>query len=53
MSCEINRKNLPVENVYKILLEFIEEGSKDPVLKNLIAIFELLKKALPTFFRYL
>ena len=53
MSCEINRKNLPVENVYKIFLEFIEEGSKDPVLKNLIAIFELLKKALPTFFRYL
>ena len=53
MSCEINRKNLPVENVYKIFLEFIEEGSKDPVLKNLIAIFDLLKKALPTFFRYL
>lgn len=53
MSCEINRKNLPIENIFKTFLEFIDEGSKDPVLKNLIAIFELLKKALPTFFRYL
>ncbi|MFN9909880.1 MAG: hypothetical protein ACK56F_27810, partial [bacterium] len=53
MSCEINRKNLPIENIFKTFLEFIDEGSKDPVLKNLIAIFELLKKALPTFFRYI
>jgi len=53
MSCEINRKNLPIENNFKTFLEFIEEGAKDPVLKNLIGIFELLKKALPTFFRYI
>jgi hypothetical protein len=53
MSCEVNRKNLPIEHIFKTFLEFIEEGSKDPVLKNLIAVFELLKKALPTFFRYL
>jgi hypothetical protein len=53
MSCEINRKNLPIENIFKTFLEFIDEGTKDPVLKNLIAIVDLLKKALPTFFRYL
>jgi hypothetical protein len=53
MSAEINRKNLPIENNFKTFLEFIDEGSKDPVLKNLIAVIELLKKALPTFFRYI
>jgi hypothetical protein len=53
MSCEINRKNLTIENIFKTFLEFIDEGTKDPVLKNLIAIVDLLKKALPTFFRYL
>jgi hypothetical protein len=53
MSAEINRKNLPIENNFKTFLEFIDEGTKDPVLKNLIAIIDLLKKALPTFFRYI
>ena len=53
MSAEINRKNLPIEENFKIFLEFIDEGSKDPVLKNLISIIDLLKKALPTFFRYI
>jgi hypothetical protein len=53
MSAEINRKNLPIEESFKLFLEFIEEGSKDPVLKNLIAVIDLLKKALPTFFRYI
>jgi hypothetical protein len=44
---------LPIENNFKTFLEFIDEGTKDPVLKNLIAIIDLLKKALPTFFRYI
>jgi hypothetical protein len=53
MSAEINRKNLPVEESFSIFLsDFAQEGLKDPVLKNLIAIIDLLKKALPTFFRY-
>jgi hypothetical protein len=53
MSCEINRKNLPIEESFKTFLEFIDEGSRDPVLKNLIGVVDLLKKALPTFFRYI
>jgi hypothetical protein len=53
MSAEINRKNLPIEETFKIFLEFIDEGTKDPVLKNLIGIIDLLKKSLPTFFRYI
>jgi hypothetical protein len=42
MSAEINRKNIPIEENYKTFLEFIEEGTKDPVLKNFIAILDLL-----------
>lgn len=53
MSAEINKKNLPVEENYLVFIQFIEEGSRDPVLKNYIAILELLQKALPIFFRYL
>lgn len=53
MSGEINRKNHPIEESFKIFLEFIDEGSKDPVLKNFISIIDLLKKSLPTFFRYI
>lgn len=53
MSCEINRKNQPIEESFKVFLEFIEEGTKDPVLKILIGVIDLLKKALPTFFRYI
>jgi hypothetical protein len=53
MSAEINRKNLPIENNFKTFLELIEKGCEDPVLKNLIAMIDLLKKALPTFFRYI
>lgn len=53
MSCEINRKNIPIEESFKVFLEYIDEGTKDPVLKNLIAVIDLLKKALPTFFRYI
>lgn len=53
MSCEINRKNFPIEENFKTFLELIDEGTKDPVLKNFIASIELLKKALPTFFRYI
>ena len=53
MSAEINRKNLPIEETFKIFLEFIDEGTKDPVLKNLIGVIDLLKKSLPTFFRYI
>jgi hypothetical protein len=54
MSAEINRKNMPIEEIYKIFItDFAEEGLKDPVLKNLISMIDLLKKALPTFFRYI
>lgn len=53
MSAEINRKNLPIEDNFKTFLEFIEEGTKDPNLKNFISILELLQKALPVFFRYI
>jgi hypothetical protein len=53
MSSEINRKNLPIEDNFKVFLEFIDEGCKDPVLKNYLAILELFQKALPIFFRYI
>jgi len=36
MTAEINRQNLPVQENFKVFLEFIEEGIKDPVLKNYI-----------------
>ena len=52
MSAEINRKNLPAEENFSVFLKFIEEGCKDPVLKNFIAVLELLQKSLPIFFRY-
>jgi len=44
---------MPAEINFKTFLEFMVEGLKDPVLKNYIAILELLQKALPTFFRYI
>lgn len=53
MSGEINRKNFPIEENFMVFLDFIEEGCKDPVLKNFISILELMQKALPIFFRYL
>ena len=53
MSTEINRKNLPIDTIFSIFIEFISEGSQDPVLKNIISTFDLLKKSLPTFFRYI
>lgn len=53
MTAEINRKNFPIEENFIVFLDFIEEGSKDPVLKNFIAILELMQRALPIFFRYL
>eukprot|EP00347_Sterkiella_histriomuscorum_P001332 403372439 len=53
MTAEINRKNFPIEENFMVFLDFIEEGAKDPVLKNFIAILELMQKALPVFFRYL
>jgi hypothetical protein len=37
MSAEINLKNLPAEETLKYFLQFIEEGTKDPVLKIFIA----------------
>lgn len=53
MTAEINRKNFPIEENFRIFLEFIEEGCKDPVLKNFLAILELFQKSLPIFFRYI
>ena len=54
MSAEINRKNLPIEEIFKTFIcDFAEEGLKDPVLKNLIDTIDILKKALPIFFRYI
>ena len=53
MTSEINRKNLPIEENFKTFLEFIEEGTKDPNLKNFISILELLQKSLNVFFRYI
>ena len=42
MSAEINRNNLPPELSFKFLLKFFEEGLKDPVLKNYIALLNLI-----------
>lgn len=53
MSCEINRKNLPIELNFKTFLELVGEGIKDPVLHNYIALLELIQKALPIFFRFI
>ena len=36
MSAEINTKNLPIELNYKTFIELIDEGFKDPVLKNFL-----------------
>ncbi len=36
MSAEINKNNLPIQESFSIFLELIEEGAKDPVLKNYI-----------------
>jgi hypothetical protein len=44
---------LPPEVSFKIVLKLVEEGLKDPVLKNYIAILDLIQKALPIYFRYL
>ncbi len=53
MLCEINRNNLPPEVTFKLVIKFIEEGLKDPVLKNYIAVLDLIQKTLPIYFRYL
>lgn len=53
MTCEINRKNFNVEENFIVFLDFIEEGCKDPVLKNFISVLELIQKSLPIFFRYI
>lgn len=42
MSAEINTKNLPIELNYKTFIELISEGMKDPVLKNFLALLELI-----------
>lgn len=53
MLCEINRNNLPPEVTFKLVIKLVEEGLKDPVLKNYIAVLDLVQKALPIYFRYL
>ena len=53
MTCEINRKNFNIEENFIVFLDFIEEGCKDPVLKNFISVLELIQKSLPIFFRYI
>lgn len=50
---EINRNNLPPELTLKIFLQFVQEGFKDPVLKNYLILLDLVQKALPIYFRYL
>ena len=50
---EINRNNIPPEVSFKLFLELASEGLKDPVLKNYIAVLELIQKGLPVYFRYL
>lgn len=42
MSCEINNSNLPIELNFKTFLDLINEGIKDPVLNNYIALLELI-----------
>jgi len=39
---EINRNNLQPEESFPVFLKFVEEGIKDPVLKNYIAVLELI-----------
>ena len=53
MTAEINRQNLPIEINFKTFLDLVVEGLKDPVLKNYIALLELVQQALPVFFRYI
>lgn len=53
MTAEINKHNFPIEINFKNFLEFINEGIKDPVLKNYIEILSVFQNALPTFFRYI
>jgi hypothetical protein len=53
MLCEINRNNQPPEVTFKLVIKLVEEGLKDPVLKNYIAVLDLIQKALPIYFRYL
>ena len=50
---EINRNNLPPEVSFRIFLQFVEEGFKDPVLKNYLMLLQLTQKALPIYFRFL
>ena len=50
---EINHNNLPPEVSFQVFLQLMEEGFKDPVLKNYLLILELIQKALPIYFRYL
>jgi hypothetical protein len=53
MTAEINRNNLPPEISFKTCLKLLEEGLKDPVLKNYIAILELTQTALNFYFKYI
>ena len=43
MTAEINRQNLPIEINFKTFLDLVVEGLKDPVLKNYIALLELVQ----------
>jgi hypothetical protein len=52
MGAEINRSNLPPQVTFKIFVDLVVEGIKDPVLKNFVAILDLLQKALAIFFRF-
>ena len=53
MSTEINMSNLPVEESYRIFIDFINEAIRDPVLKNYICLMDLFRESLPIFFRHL
>lgn len=44
---------MPIELSFKTFLEMIQEGLKDPVLKNYLALLRLIKVTLPIFFRYI
>jgi hypothetical protein len=39
---EINRSNLPPELTIKVFLQLINEGFKDPNLKNYLSLLELV-----------
>lgn len=52
MGAEINRSNLPPQVTFKTFVDFVVEGIKDPVLKNFVAVLDLLQKALAIFFRF-